>query len=605
MPGVRRRRLLPGFVLIASLALPSAAEPATQDPEIDRPSVLVVSLDDPEQPYVQAVQDGFRQAFDEAGSPAVVYREYFDQIRFGDRPSYAAEFRTWLHRKYRDRRLVVIVVTQQPILELFGQAPDNPWNDVPVVYGTLGHLTIDIQRTHPTASGLVMENFLPRSLDVIKTIRPETRRIAAIQGGSASERARDAWWLPQIRDSGLEVIDLRGLTVDELTAQVSNLPDDAVPYLFSLQTDASGRIFRLGQGHRMVATAANRPLFSLMGYQPASEIVGGATPDYQVAGRALGEHVLRRLDGAPPSVELLPTTAFLRMIFDGSQLVRWGIPESRLPPGSIVVNRPASLWRDYRGTVLAAIATVGVLTVLLAVALAERRNRSRAQMALQASYGQLRDLTDRLITAQEEERTRIARDLHDDIGQRVASFAIALSRAKRQAEHAPPAVAESLAELQQQSARLSTDLRQLSHDLHPGALEHLGLVQAIRARCLDFQEEHGVAVQFEVSDRWPEVPDAVALCLYRVAQEALRNVAIHAAATGVTVTLDRPADRLEMQVIDNGRGFDASRRSGLGLVSLGERVRMLGGRFEVATEPGAGTRITVTVPAEPARPLTS
>ena len=152
--------------------------------------------------------------------------------------------------------------------------------------------------------------------------------------------------------------------------------------------------------------------------------------------------------------------------------------------------------------------------------------------------------------------------------------------------------------LPQQTTRLSTDLRHLSHDLHPGALEHLGLLEALRGRWEEIRAETGVEVRLDVSEDWTEVPDVVGLCLYRVAQEALRNVTQHAQARSARVSLAREEGRVVMYVSDDGRGFEqtAARPSGLGLVSLGERVRMLGGALEVSTQQAAGTTLAVRLP---------
>jgi two-component system sensor histidine kinase UhpB len=204
------------------------------------------------------------------------------------------------------------------------------------------------------------------------------------------------------------------------------------------------------------------------------------------------------------------------------------------------------------------------------------------------------------MSARESERTRIARDLHDDIGQRVASLSIALSRIQRQIPDAAHPARQSLSDLERQSIQLSADLRHLSHELHPGALEHLGLLEALRERCDDFTQESGITVQLEVADAWRDVSDALALCLYRVAQEALRNVATHARARHVSISLGQLNGDVMMHVTDDGCGFDPaakSRRSGLGLVSLNERVHGLGGTLDVTTADGAGTRVAVTLPA--------
>jgi signal transduction histidine kinase len=165
---------------------------------------------------------------------------------------------------------------------------------------------------------------------------------------------------------------------------------------------------------------------------------------------------------------------------------------------------------------------------------------------------------------------------------------------------APAATRQSLSNLEQQSTRLSADVRHLSHELHPGALEHLGLLEALRERCDDFAQESGVSVRLEVSEAWRDVSDVMGLCLYRVAQEALRNVATHAKARTVTILLDRPDGHVMMRVADDGCGFDPaaqSSRKGLGLMSVNERVYMLGGVLDVSAAHGAGTLIAVRLPS--------
>jgi signal transduction histidine kinase len=139
----------------------------------------------------------------------------------------------------------------------------------------------------------------------------------------------------------------------------------------------------------------------------------------------------------------------------------------------------------------------------------------------------------------------------------------------------------------------------LSHELHPGILEHLGLVDALRTRCDEVSVETGIPVRCHVGPEVNGVRGESALCLYRVAQEALRNVAKHAAARQATVSLARENGNLVMNITDDGGGFepDAAARAGLGLISLDERVRTLDGTFDIKTAAGAGTTISVTLPS--------
>jgi two-component system sensor histidine kinase UhpB len=139
----------------------------------------------------------------------------------------------------------------------------------------------------------------------------------------------------------------------------------------------------------------------------------------------------------------------------------------------------------------------------------------------------------------------------------------------------------------------------LSHELHPALLEHLGLVDALQRRCEEVSEESGVTVALDVRSELGPVPDEIALCLYRVAQEALRNVVNHAQARSARVELSRQNGRVAMRITDDGRGFEpgtAVGQRGLGLISLDERVRMLAGTFAIESSPQIGTIVSVTVP---------
>lgn len=233
------------------------------------------------------------------------------------------------------------------------------------------------------------------------------------------------------------------------------------------------------------------------------------------------------------------------------------------------------------------------------------RDRERASIALTASQralhqslGQIRNLAGRLLTATEVERARIARDLHDDVSQQLAALGISLSALKR---HLPndAAIREEVASLQSQAMRAADDLRALSHELHPAALRHAGLVPAMAELCSQYGRGDSMRAVLSAKPRDISVSDDVALCVYRVTQEALRNAARHSGARGALVTLLAGENALELQIADDGMGFDetvARRRGGLGLTSIDERVRLVGGTVRVDSSPGHGTRISIRVP---------
>jgi signal transduction histidine kinase/ligand-binding sensor domain-containing protein len=222
-----------------------------------------------------------------------------------------------------------------------------------------------------------------------------------------------------------------------------------------------------------------------------------------------------------------------------------------------------------------------------------------SQDSLQRSNAQIQGLAGQLITVQEEERRRIARELHDNVNQQLAVLSISLSRLKRRLPLEAAEAQQEVAHLQQQTFALFEEIRHLSHDLHPGVLQHAGLVAALEAHCAEVRSQHAIEVTFSAAAGLEAIPQDIALCLYRVAQEALRNIAVHAGARQARVALRPTADGLELTIADDGQGFDlteARRRGGLGLISLDERVRLAGGSLRINTQPQRGTELRVQVP---------
>jgi signal transduction histidine kinase len=231
--------------------------------------------------------------------------------------------------------------------------------------------------------------------------------------------------------------------------------------------------------------------------------------------------------------------------------------------------------------------------------------RQRADEALRArelSLGQtregLRKLAARLLHAQEEERRRIAREMHDDWTQRLALLCIDIAKLEKHIG-APATALPLLRAMQDQLVALSEDVHALSRQLHPSILDDLGLVEALRSECASFSRREGVAV-FYCPDAVPAaVPKEVALGVYRVAQEALRNVAKHAAVREARVTLAGAGPDLVLRVEDAGVGFDPAgphAKPGLGLSSMAERVRLIQADLTVTSAPGKGTTVEVRVP---------
>jgi PAS domain S-box-containing protein len=211
---------------------------------------------------------------------------------------------------------------------------------------------------------------------------------------------------------------------------------------------------------------------------------------------------------------------------------------------------------------------------------------------------ELRDLSRRLIRAQEDERALLARELHDDVTQRLAVLAIEVGRAELAA--ADGALAESMQAVREGLMRLGEDVHALAYQLHPSVLEELGLAEALRAECERRLRQGRIELSVNIEPMFCVVGKDAALCLFRVAQEALNNVARHAGECAASVTLRQVDDGLFLAVSDDGVGFDPRHqreRIHLGLVSMRERVRLVNGTLDIESAPGRGTMIVAWVPA--------
>jgi len=223
--------------------------------------------------------------------------------------------------------------------------------------------------------------------------------------------------------------------------------------------------------------------------------------------------------------------------------------------------------------------------------------RKRLEAAVQQDHEQIRALASRLLTAQEEERRRVSREIHDDLCQELAALAFELG--EQLSAGLPEGIGSWLKKLQGRISNLSVAARNLAHQLHPSSLEVLGLAAALRALCEEFSHRNGLVVKFKKGAVPHRLPLEVASCLYRIAQESLQNAVKHSSAKHVVVKVGSNRKNVTLSVRDDGAGFDfhaSKRKSGLGLASMEERVRLVDGSLSIESAPGHGTRITATVP---------
>lgn len=268
----------------------------------------------------------------------------------------------------------------------------------------------------------------------------------------------------------------------------------------------------------------------------------------------------------------------------------------------LIVLIVGSLYRSARQHSLETAEAQGKLTRLNAELDERVRQRTALLHAreeqLQESEQRLRALAGSLLTAQEDERRNLARELHDDVTQQLAFLSIELGRLARELPRATEAHQRALT-LQAQTTRASSEVRRISHGLHPSVITDFGLGIALEEFCTEFQTAHKIHVEFEGLIEDSSLNDDAATSLYRVAQESLRNARIHGHAKNISVTLSVDNGLLHLQVSDDGIGFsmDSSRsKAGLGITSMSERIRLVHGTLTLSPRPGGGTIVTASIP---------
>ena len=211
----------------------------------------------------------------------------------------------------------------------------------------------------------------------------------------------------------------------------------------------------------------------------------------------------------------------------------------------------------------------------------------------------LRDLSGRLINAQEEERSRVARELHDDLSQRIAVLSIGLEQIGQQIPQGPNSLHGRLQSLWTEAQEISTELHRVSYQLHPSKLDHLGLVAAVRSFCEELAARHEINIRFRQTGFPAPLPKDITLCLFRIVQESLHNAVKHSGAREAQVVLEKTDQAVRLSVSDSGCGFDTESNkmtSGLGFISMRERLRLVGGQLSICSRPFQGTTIEVSVP---------
>lgn len=555
-------------------------------------NVLVLETGAAGRPVANDLTRELSDALAAVSSPAAqlaVYFEWLDLDRFaGD--AYAAKVRGYLADKYLAHPPDVLVALGDPTIHLLAEWRPATWPDTPLLFAANSQDAADLATRAGRATGLVtrLDGVMESTLRAVMTLLPSTDEVVLVAAGDVNLAVAERSL--QVLPPGVRVTRLVDLPIEDIEAGVARASGNSVIFYSAVTRDQKGRGFNARTVLDRLGLVARRPIFSYVGTFLDHGIVGGALADPRVTMRQLAPLITRVASGTPTSDIPVASAAPRPLTLDARQLRRWSIPDSRVPAGSDVRFRERNVLEEYRGTIIAAASVLAAQTVTILALLFEVRRRQQAQ-------AQQRRLSARVLSAQEEERSRIAQELHDSSSQQLALLAIELDQLGAAPGMLPEARARTLAD---RARSLSSELHGLAYELHPAILDRLGLLPATHQFADRFSSSHGVRVDVEACN-WPDrLPAGVELALYRVIQESLHNVARHAGAPSASVELRAGDATLVVKITDRGKGFDTATLPDvrLGLAGMAERLAHIGGTLVVESSPGNGTTVVASVSRE-------
>lgn len=547
----------------------------------------------------------FRPALARSSPDPIDFIEVTLQTVRGSRSEPEAAILDHLRGTLGNQPVDLVVPIGGPAVAFAQQHRAELFRETPVLFAAVDSRFIKPGALAPNETAVMVRNDPTLLLESMLRLLPDTRTVLMVIGASKLEQ----FWLEEVKrlfhpfEQRVTFIWTNQLSMAELLARAGSLPPHSAIFYGILAMDATGAPQMEESALDALHAAANAPMFGLHSHQLGHGIVGGPLLSLDDLSRDTTAVALRLLAGEPPAQIQARTLVAGTATFDSRELRRWSIPQQRLPAGSVSEFREAPAWR--RQGAIAAVAAVAVAQTAVVVALVVALRRRRAQPAPPAdgwdvggAEAALTRLTHRLMHAHEEERASIARAIQDDVCQQLVGLTLRLQalgtppEGRRGEQHA------RIQELCDQFSALQRDIFAISDPLYP-RLQTLGLVASARLFCERRCAEHGLDLHFRDGSVSPRLSDAAALVLFRVLQESLGNIVAHAGASHVSVALAERHGGIELEVADDGVGFDpdaAIRGTAVGLVAIRERLRDAGGTCTFDSRPGAGTRILARIP---------
>ena len=535
-------------------------------------------------PYQAIVSEELQKGLASKRNLAVeVFEEYLDTWRLNDDKSRLA---LALDTKYFQRRFDVVVAYGAAVFELLLHNPPKFLQGTPVVFLTMSDIHLP-QLLPPNITGVVTHVDYAGTIRLAMTLQPELQHVYYIESDPvfsvvAGDMLKGEF--DPFRDK-LEITIWSHIGLLELLKRVSNLPPHSAVLLDAYAQDPDGQGYIPAQVCSLLAASSNSPVYVPYQTMIGKGAVAGVVANFGSIAHQANRIILALLKGGKIS-DFPVERSRNEVMVDWRQFERFRLPERSLPSSAIVLYREPSVWQRYRWYIVlgGVVMMLQLALILKLVVEAKRRKLSEAST---------RELAGRLIHAQEKERRRIARELHDDLSQRLAWTCIQLD-AMRESPPSEKILKQKLTDLYDETDLICSDIHQISHELHSTILEKLGLIPALHRYCEEFSLHRKIVIDMSVNGEEPSLNKEIALVIFRVAQECLANVAKHSGAASCQLKLDCMRDRLKLTVSDKGKSFDPAELNGtggLGLESMRERLRSVKGALHIDAARFQGTTI--------------
>jgi signal transduction histidine kinase len=610
--------------LVLALLLTSAPRAHPEARPQGKPGILVLSVDDVSANYLRLLMEGFLRVTRSQPSPPEVYFESLDALRF-EGPLYLESVRNWLTVKYAGRDIELIVAVTEGALEFLAAESGAPWPDVPVLYVNLAVEAPDALEKLPFAGGILLEDIFIPSLTVAKKVLPQSRQVVLAYGGSEVARARNARSADLVRAANLDLepIVWADLPLSTMLGEAERLPRGSLVFLLGPYVDDDGRVLTGRQMCETFSTRTSVALFTPVAYDLGCGVVGGLMLDMSLVGEILAEEALARLVAPSTDVVSVPFARFTRLAFDERQLLRWDVPESRLPAGSAVLYREPNLWRDRRALVVGTIAVTLAQALLITGLVIERRRRIRAEREGRRSLATMAHLDRR--AAMGELAASLAHEINQPLNAILQNAGVAHALLTRSPGEPPlDEVQEILEDIQSDDARAGDVIRRMralleKRELHAETLDANGFVRDTIDLVRPDAASRGIHVDAALGEGLAPIRgDRVHLqqVLLNLLMNAMDSVAgLPSDRRRLSVATAETNGHVEVSVRDRGAGiadehlshvfeaFYTTKGKGLGMglaISKGI-VDAHGGRIGAENHPGGGARVWFRVPAGTSR----